>query len=96
MPLSNKHFWVFAVISFFLWPATTNALPSPQPPIEKRGDKDVHYTLDITYGTISPDEYSRKAYLVNGQTPGPLIECEEGQTISVSCSARSSKRGGFC
>lgn len=37
----------------------------------------------ITYGHSAPDGFLKKRILVNGQSPGPLIEANEGDTIVV-------------
>jgi FtsP/CotA-like multicopper oxidase with cupredoxin domain len=44
----------------------------------------VYYTLTLTNGQVSPAGVSRSAILVNGQTPGPTLEMEEGQTLSIN------------
>ncbi|KAG8700117.1 hypothetical protein FRC08_004918 [Ceratobasidium sp. 394] len=41
------------------------------------------YALNITHGTIAPDGVSRRAWLVNGATPGPTIVADEGDQVSV-------------
>lgn len=47
-------------------------------------EKVKYYTLTLTQGPTSPAGVSRSAILINGQTPGPLIEMEEGQTLSIN------------
>ena len=43
-----------------------------------------YYDLTFTWGEVDSNGEPRQAILVNGQTPGPLIEIEEGQQVSVS------------
>ena len=43
-----------------------------------------YYDLTVTWGELNSNGEPRQAILVNGQTPGPLIEIEEGQQVSVS------------
>ena len=38
---------------------------------------------DITYGPSAPDGFLKKRILTNGQSPGPSIEANEGDTIIV-------------
>ncbi|KAG9082264.1 hypothetical protein FS749_006988, partial [Ceratobasidium sp. UAMH 11750] len=45
--------------------------------------KVVKYTLTLTNGTISPDGNPRGAWLVNGQTPGPHLEFDEGDEAHI-------------
>lgn len=42
------------------------------------------YNLTIAPGWLAPDGHWRKVWTVNGQTPGPTIECEEGDTLRVN------------
>ena len=42
------------------------------------------YNFNVARGTISPDGVNRSAILVNGQFPGPLIEANWGETITVN------------
>lgn len=42
------------------------------------------YTLVITHGTIAPDGVSRRAWLVNGTTPGPTIVGDEGDEFNIN------------
>jgi FtsP/CotA-like multicopper oxidase with cupredoxin domain len=46
-----------------------------------------YYDLTFTWGEVGSNGEPRQAILVNGQTPGPLIEVKEGQQVSVSRSA---------
>lgn len=41
------------------------------------------YVFNITRGLAAPDGYNKSMILVNGQTPGPLIEANVGDTIRV-------------
>lgn len=43
-----------------------------------------YYDFTVTWGDVDANGETRPAILVNGQTPGPLIELEEGQRVSVS------------
>ncbi|KAL1836974.1 hypothetical protein VTJ49DRAFT_4424 [Mycothermus thermophilus] len=43
-----------------------------------------HYDFTISRGYIAPDGYQRDVLLVNGQFPGPLIEANWGDTITVN------------
>lgn len=42
-----------------------------------------HYEFELTKGWIDSNGNPREAILINGQTPGPLIEAEEGQQLTV-------------
>jgi FtsP/CotA-like multicopper oxidase with cupredoxin domain len=42
------------------------------------------YEFTIARGYISPDGFQKEALLVNGQYPGPLIEANWGDMISVT------------
>ena len=42
------------------------------------------YTFHITNTTLSPDGTPKQVLAVNGQVPGPTIECNWGDTISVT------------
>ncbi|KAK5686267.1 laccase, multicopper oxidase, benzenediol:oxygen oxidorectuctase [Elasticomyces elasticus] len=44
----------------------------------------VSYTWSITNTTLSPDGYSRPVFAINGQYPGPRIEANWGDMISVT------------
>ncbi|MCJ1426817.1 hypothetical protein MMC29_004720 [Sticta canariensis] len=55
------------------WPTTNNT------------NNAVHYDLEITNTTCSPDGHSaRTCLLVNGQYPGPTIQANWGDTLSVT------------
>ncbi|KAI8716741.1 Multicopper oxidase [Fusarium sp. LHS14.1] len=41
------------------------------------------YVFNITRGLAAPGRYNKSMILVNGQTPGPLIEANVGDTIRV-------------
>jgi hypothetical protein len=43
-----------------------------------------YYDFTVSWGDVDANGETRPAILVNGQTPGPLIELEEGQRVSVS------------
>ena len=42
------------------------------------------YDFHIKRGTIAPDGYQKDVLLINGQFPGPLIEANWGDTITVN------------
>lgn len=42
-----------------------------------------HYEFEFTKGWVDTNGNPREAILINGQTPGPLIEAEEGQQLTV-------------
>jgi len=50
------------------------------------------YDFTVTWGDVDANGETRPAILINGQTPGPLIELEEGQQVSVS---RGSVHGSY-
>ncbi|CAG8721447.1 17664_t:CDS:2, partial [Dentiscutata erythropus] len=50
---------------------------------EKNGNEKV-YDLTITKGSYAPDGFKRDMFLINGQFPGPLIECNKGDTIVMN------------
>ncbi|QRV77388.1 Multicopper oxidase [Ceratobasidium sp. AG-Ba] len=41
----------------------------------------VNVNLDVTYGTTNQDGASKPSWLINGQTPGPHLVWDEGDTI---------------
>jgi FtsP/CotA-like multicopper oxidase with cupredoxin domain len=57
-------------------PSTATASSSSLPP--------KYYKLVFTKGWVDTNGNPREAILINGQTPGPLIEAEEGQELTVS------------
>lgn len=42
------------------------------------------YHFNISHGYINPDGVYRSMLLVNGQFPGPMIECNEGDIVQVT------------
>ncbi|KAJ4248751.1 hypothetical protein NW762_012589 [Fusarium torreyae] len=70
-----------------------NAFPSNiAPPEQSRLSDDLSsqiepttriYVFNITRGLVSSGRYRKSMILVNGQTPGPLIEANIGDTIRV-------------
>ncbi|EMC93672.1 carbohydrate-binding module family 20 protein [Baudoinia panamericana UAMH 10762] len=44
----------------------------------------VYYDLTIAYTTLAPDGFARTVTAINGQYPGPTIEANWGDTISVT------------
>lgn len=62
---------------------TTTAAPSEATSsLDKLPTK--FYKLEFTRGWVDTNGNPRQAILINGQTPGPLIEAEEGQELTVS------------
>lgn len=51
-----------------------------------------YYKLEFTRGWVDTNGNPRQAILINGQTPGPLIEAEEGQELTVSVDKDASRR----
>lgn len=43
----------------------------------------VVYNLTLATDWLAPDGYWRKVYTINGQSPGPALECNEGDTLRV-------------
>ncbi|WVQ68549.1 uncharacterized protein L199_006758 [Kwoniella botswanensis] len=41
------------------------------------------YNFEIKTATANPDGFTRQVYTINGQFPGPVIECNTGDTIRV-------------
>jgi FtsP/CotA-like multicopper oxidase with cupredoxin domain len=64
----------------------TSALPTRRSNVTQSDNQlgTVYYTLELTNGPVSPAGVSRNAILINGQTPGPTLEIEEGQTLSIN------------
>ncbi|WWD20484.1 hypothetical protein CI109_104960 [Kwoniella shandongensis] len=63
------------------------AFASARPTVRSEGDSEsdtVYYTFELTNGPAAPAGVSRSAILINGQTPGPTLEMNEGQTLSVN------------
>lgn len=42
-----------------------------------------YYKFEFTKGWVDANGNPREVILINGQTPGPLIEAEEGQELTV-------------
>lgn len=42
-----------------------------------------HYKWEVKYDYRSPDCYKKLVITINGQTPGPTIEAQEGDTVIV-------------
>lgn len=56
----------------------------------------VHYSLDLTWETGSPNGVSREMIFVNGQFPGPSIILNEGDEAIVSIWQHGSiERSGY-
>lgn len=63
----------------------TAGLSSTAGPVETPTNLPIKfYTLTLTKEYISPNGDWREAILINGQTPGPLLELEEGQEVSIT------------
>lgn len=43
-----------------------------------------YFSLDITSSYAAPDGFARAVYLVNGQSPGPLLNATQGETFAVN------------
>ncbi|KAL8283459.1 hypothetical protein RQP46_005869 [Phenoliferia psychrophenolica] len=41
------------------------------------------FLLNVTAGIVAPDGYERKGILVNGTTPGPKLEVDEGDEVVI-------------
>ncbi|RMZ68321.1 Conidial Pigment Biosynthesis brown1 [Pyrenophora seminiperda CCB06] len=46
--------------------------------------KTVSYDFSVGYVTAAPDGFTRQVIGINGQWPIPTIECDEGDTVSVT------------
>jgi FtsP/CotA-like multicopper oxidase with cupredoxin domain len=57
-------------------------LLSPRKHID-RAPGDVKYAWNITSGERAPDGVQKTVYLINGQFPGPLIECRPGDHLHI-------------
>ncbi|KAJ4403667.1 hypothetical protein N0V91_006367 [Didymella pomorum] len=42
-----------------------------------------HFKLELTWGTGSPDGYTRDMIFVNGEYPGPLLEIQQGDWVEI-------------
>ncbi|KAG8908305.1 hypothetical protein FRB99_007839, partial [Tulasnella sp. 403] len=42
----------------------------------------VAFNLNLTVGQAAPDGTNRQVYLVNGQTPGPSLACDQGDEVT--------------
>ena len=42
------------------------------------------FDLTITWEDYNPDGFTRKMMLVNGQSPGPLLEIDQGDWVVVT------------
>jgi FtsP/CotA-like multicopper oxidase with cupredoxin domain len=51
-----------------------------------------YYKFEFTKGWVDANGNPREAILINGQTPGPLIEVEEGQQLTVRINPSSHMR----
>ncbi|KAB8220138.1 multicopper oxidase-domain-containing protein [Aspergillus novoparasiticus] len=47
-------------------------------------DEIVHFDLVLTEAAMSPDGFSRKGIMMNGQFPGPLLELCQGNNVELS------------
>ena len=52
-----------------------------------------YYNFVISRGTIAPDGVERSVILVNGQFPGPTIEANWGDTLSITCTNELADEG---
>lgn len=51
---------------------------------DRRGSQFREYEFTVARGIISPDGFQKEAILVNGQFPGPTIEANYGDTLSIT------------
>ena len=71
-----------------LWSSAHTAFASP---IENRSiservqtsKKPVYYEINLTWEDVSPDGYTRKAILTNGQLPGPALHLNQGDDVEI-------------
>ena len=63
--------------------STESPLPSPLSPEPKNLHIVAKYELVITSGTLAPDNYMQRNYLINGQYPGPEIRIKQNSTLIV-------------
>lgn len=85
LTILNIHWAMFSLLPFLL--ALGSVCIDAYPAKRDNGTTipdTVYYTLTLTNGPASPAGVSRSAILVNGQTPGPTLEMEEGQTLSIN------------
>lgn len=52
------------------------------------GERIREYTFDIALALAAPDGFAKPMMLVNGQSPGPLIEARVGDTVRVTVNNR--------
>jgi hypothetical protein len=62
---------------------TTTAAPAATGTLAASTFPTKHYKFEFTKGWVDTNGNPRQAILINGQTPGPLIEVEEGQELTV-------------
>jgi FtsP/CotA-like multicopper oxidase with cupredoxin domain len=53
------------------------------------------YRWTITDEEVNPDGVYRQMILINGQFPGPMIECNEGDTLSIEIDNQSVNATAF-
>lgn len=46
--------------------------------------KTVYFAIEVAWGQVAPDGYSRAGILVNGTSPGPALIVDQGDDVQVS------------
>ncbi|CAG8505887.1 15998_t:CDS:2 [Dentiscutata heterogama] len=69
--------------SFILFLPNTS-ISSPILPRDAQTGSEKVFNLTISKGSFAPDGFSRDIYLINGQFPGPSIECNKGDTLVIN------------
>ncbi|KAI3572369.1 Cupredoxin [Fusarium oxysporum f. sp. albedinis] len=82
------------VTGLFAWPVshTSRDVFSPRLEIDanaterhsRLGSSKKTFDLTITWEDYAPDGFARKMLLVNGQSPGPLLEIDQGDWVAVT------------
>ncbi|KAF4120043.1 Multicopper oxidase with three cupredoxin domains [Geosmithia morbida] len=68
-----------SVLNIFLTGVSAAAFSHPpQLPAQPRT-----FDLFVTWGNVAPDGFSREAFLVNGQSPGPVLEIDQDDSVLV-------------
>ncbi|CAG8685777.1 2839_t:CDS:2, partial [Dentiscutata erythropus] len=73
---------VFILICSFVLLLPNESLSSPLS-LNKRHHEKV-YHIKITKESFAPDGFKRKMFLINGQFPGPVIECNKGDFLVIN------------
>lgn len=67
-----------SVLTVLLLVSLVAARPSP------RDDNTKVFDLTVTWDDNAPDGFSRKMLLVNGQSPGPVLDINQGDCVTVN------------